>query len=291
MAQTARVAGLRFLPPLVLHGAHRVSDETMREHATLFADHLSRYPAWPELEALPPEAGCEVPADDRPPPQAMTAADALPHAAATLSHGWLLQRLVYLGAAVLAGPAGRPGRHHRLPGRRHPDRPLGPGPGDRCPGHAALRRVRRGADALPGRAGTGAAPALGPAPAHLRLGQRAAAGLGRADDWCGGAGRCGLAPGPGRRPGPAAGPVLHRRGHAYRLLGGAAPAFHRAAAGGGRAGSQGPGAVGHGPAHTHPAGRAAGLHRAAGPGWRVRLRGLPGGPAARRDRRPQPPRC
>ncbi|WP_374430580.1 glutathione-regulated potassium-efflux system oxidoreductase KefF [Ideonella dechloratans] len=66
MAQTARVAGMRFLPPLVLHGAHRVSDETVRDHAALFADRLARYPAWPELEDLPPEAGCEVPADDRP---------------------------------------------------------------------------------------------------------------------------------------------------------------------------------------------------------------------------------
>jgi glutathione-regulated potassium-efflux system ancillary protein KefF len=66
MAQTARVAGMRFLPPLVLHGAHRVSDEVVREHAALFADRLSRYPAWPELEDLPPEAGCEVPDDDRP---------------------------------------------------------------------------------------------------------------------------------------------------------------------------------------------------------------------------------
>uniref|UniRef100_UPI00058DDAC4 cation:proton antiporter domain-containing protein n=1 Tax=Ideonella sp. B508-1 TaxID=137716 RepID=UPI00058DDAC4 len=37
----------------------------------------------------------------------MTAADALPHATTTLSHGWLLQSLVYLGAAVLAVPLAR----------------------------------------------------------------------------------------------------------------------------------------------------------------------------------------
>ena len=37
----------------------------------------------------------------------MTAADALPHATTTLGHGWLLQSLVYLGAAVLAVPLAR----------------------------------------------------------------------------------------------------------------------------------------------------------------------------------------
>ncbi len=66
MAQTAQVAGMRFLPPLVLHGAHRVGEGVVARHAALFADRLSRYPFWPELEDLPPLPGCEIPAVDRP---------------------------------------------------------------------------------------------------------------------------------------------------------------------------------------------------------------------------------
>jgi len=46
-----------FLPPLVLHGAHRVSDEALDAHATVFAERLARYPDWPEIDDL---AACEV---------------------------------------------------------------------------------------------------------------------------------------------------------------------------------------------------------------------------------------
>jgi glutathione-regulated potassium-efflux system ancillary protein KefF len=55
--QTAQLSGMRFLPPLVLHGAHRVSDETLAAHAALFADRLASYPNWPEMAEL---AACEV---------------------------------------------------------------------------------------------------------------------------------------------------------------------------------------------------------------------------------------
>ena len=57
---------MRFLPPLVLHGAHRATDAEIADHATLFADRLRSYPAWPELEDLENCPLCEVPADARP---------------------------------------------------------------------------------------------------------------------------------------------------------------------------------------------------------------------------------
>jgi glutathione-regulated potassium-efflux system ancillary protein KefF len=64
--QTAALAGMRFLPPFVLHGAHRVDQATIDAHAEVFAQRLRSYPDWPELEGLD---ACElrtVPADERP---------------------------------------------------------------------------------------------------------------------------------------------------------------------------------------------------------------------------------
>lgn len=66
MEQTAALAGMRFLPPLVLHAAHRVSDTAIDEHAALFAQRLGSYPDWPELAALEADTACIVPAADRP---------------------------------------------------------------------------------------------------------------------------------------------------------------------------------------------------------------------------------
>ena len=66
--QTAALTGMRFLPPLVLHGAHRSSDDEIAAHAALFADRLRSYPAWPELADLDACPLCEVPADARPTP-------------------------------------------------------------------------------------------------------------------------------------------------------------------------------------------------------------------------------
>ena len=63
--QTAALCGMRFLPPLVLHGAHRVSDEALAAHAQLFADRLRDWPRWPELDGLPDCPACEVPMDAR----------------------------------------------------------------------------------------------------------------------------------------------------------------------------------------------------------------------------------
>ena len=64
--QTAVLCGLRFLPPLVLHAAHRVSTAEIEAHAALFAQRLAGYPDWPELADLPACIDCEVPAGARP---------------------------------------------------------------------------------------------------------------------------------------------------------------------------------------------------------------------------------
>jgi glutathione-regulated potassium-efflux system ancillary protein KefF len=64
--QTAAVAGMRLLPPLLLHAAHRVDDAAVNAHAAVYAERLSSYPHWPELDDLEPAPPCEVPADARP---------------------------------------------------------------------------------------------------------------------------------------------------------------------------------------------------------------------------------
>jgi glutathione-regulated potassium-efflux system ancillary protein KefF len=65
--QTATVCGMRFLPPLLLHGAHRAAPADIQAHADVFAQRLASYPDWPELEDLPACPACEVPTTDRPP--------------------------------------------------------------------------------------------------------------------------------------------------------------------------------------------------------------------------------
>ncbi|MGH8797063.1 MAG: NAD(P)H-dependent oxidoreductase [Caldimonas sp.] len=64
--QTAALCGMRFLPPLMLHGTHRASDEQIRAHAAVYAERLASYPAWPEIAALPECPTCEVPLTARP---------------------------------------------------------------------------------------------------------------------------------------------------------------------------------------------------------------------------------
>ena len=64
--QTAALCGMRWLPPLVLHGAHRATREDLDAHAALFAERLATWPAWPEIEAMDPAPSCEVPMDARP---------------------------------------------------------------------------------------------------------------------------------------------------------------------------------------------------------------------------------
>lgn len=66
--QTATLCGLRFVPPLLLHGAHRADDDTIAVHAQLYGQRLASYPDWPELELLPECVQEVVPASARPAP-------------------------------------------------------------------------------------------------------------------------------------------------------------------------------------------------------------------------------
>jgi glutathione-regulated potassium-efflux system ancillary protein KefF len=64
--QTAALCGMRMLPPMLLHGAHRVTDAALAAHAAVYAEHLASYPQWSELVHLEPAPACEVPTDARP---------------------------------------------------------------------------------------------------------------------------------------------------------------------------------------------------------------------------------
>lgn len=64
--QTAVLCGMRFLPPLLLHGAHAVGPAGLETHAAEYAQRLMSYPDWPEMALLDPCPLCEVPAGDRP---------------------------------------------------------------------------------------------------------------------------------------------------------------------------------------------------------------------------------
>ena len=65
-AQTAALCGMRFLPPLVLHGSRRASPQEVQAHVDVFAQRLASYPDWPEMADLPACPACDVPAQDRP---------------------------------------------------------------------------------------------------------------------------------------------------------------------------------------------------------------------------------
>jgi glutathione-regulated potassium-efflux system ancillary protein KefF len=64
--QTATLCGMRFLPPMVLHGAHRVSEADLDAHARTLAQRLNSYPYWPEMEGLEECVACEIPTSARP---------------------------------------------------------------------------------------------------------------------------------------------------------------------------------------------------------------------------------
>jgi glutathione-regulated potassium-efflux system ancillary protein KefF len=66
--QTAALCGMRFLPPLLLHGAHRVGEQEVQAHAEVFRQRLESYPDWPELEGLGECPIADVPVADRPVP-------------------------------------------------------------------------------------------------------------------------------------------------------------------------------------------------------------------------------
>jgi glutathione-regulated potassium-efflux system ancillary protein KefF len=64
--QTAALVGMRFLPPLVLHGAHRASDDELTAHVGVFGQRLASYPDWPEIAELGACEVLEVGAEERP---------------------------------------------------------------------------------------------------------------------------------------------------------------------------------------------------------------------------------
>ena len=67
--QTAVLCGMRFLPPMVFHGAASTSAQEVAAHVEMFGRRLQRYPDWPELEGLETCAACVVPMKDRPSPE------------------------------------------------------------------------------------------------------------------------------------------------------------------------------------------------------------------------------
>ncbi len=64
--QTAALCGMRFLPPLILHGAHKASDAELTAHAQTYAKRLGDYPNWPEIALVEDCVACEVPSNARP---------------------------------------------------------------------------------------------------------------------------------------------------------------------------------------------------------------------------------
>ena len=67
--QTAALCGMRFLPPMLLFGAHKASEEAVASHVATFRDRLLSYPDWPEMDEMQECPACEVPPTDRPLPQ------------------------------------------------------------------------------------------------------------------------------------------------------------------------------------------------------------------------------
>jgi len=65
-AQTARLCGMHFVPPLLLHNAHRADDASLHQHGLRFAQQLLNYPNWCEADAQPSRQ-VPVSPDERPP--------------------------------------------------------------------------------------------------------------------------------------------------------------------------------------------------------------------------------
>ena len=64
--QTAALTGMRWLPPLLFHGAHRADEAELGAHAKLFDERLRHWPDWPEIDAMQAAPACDVPDDARP---------------------------------------------------------------------------------------------------------------------------------------------------------------------------------------------------------------------------------
>ncbi len=64
--QSAALCGMRFLPPMLLHGAHRLDAAQLESHVQTYSERLKSYPDWPEFDELEACAACIVPAHARP---------------------------------------------------------------------------------------------------------------------------------------------------------------------------------------------------------------------------------
>lgn len=66
--QSAKTCGMHYLPPQILHAAHRATEADLEAHAQMFVKRLHHYPDWCQSLAAP-EVGDEeaVPLDERPP--------------------------------------------------------------------------------------------------------------------------------------------------------------------------------------------------------------------------------
>jgi glutathione-regulated potassium-efflux system ancillary protein KefF len=62
---------MRFLPPLVVHGAHRATDAELAAHAQAYSQRLADYPRWPEMELVEECVECHVPENARPADRSM----------------------------------------------------------------------------------------------------------------------------------------------------------------------------------------------------------------------------
>ena len=57
---------MRFLPPLIFHGARSAPEAEVAAHVEVFAQRLGSYPDWPEMDELDACVACPVPESDRP---------------------------------------------------------------------------------------------------------------------------------------------------------------------------------------------------------------------------------
>ena len=64
--QTAALCGMRFMPPLLLHGAHKAREAEIAAHAETYVKRLADYPQWPEIGELDACPDCVVPLTARP---------------------------------------------------------------------------------------------------------------------------------------------------------------------------------------------------------------------------------
>mgnify|MGYP001765530562 CR=1 FL=1 len=65
LVQTANLCGMRFLPPQVIHGAHRLDEAALEAEVARFTARLATYPDWPDIDACRDGCWADVPAADR----------------------------------------------------------------------------------------------------------------------------------------------------------------------------------------------------------------------------------